>query len=114
MDAKNLINAIVEDVDLDIDDLAADFVETIIGRFYFTQTWPERRAGYVDKLRNWLTVQGKLDKLDAVTKLIDTWAAEDGNWNDRYAEDYGDGEKPKWQKTRPKKKNASARRPSKT
>jgi hypothetical protein len=100
--ARQLID---EAVDLKAEDLASDFVEIIVGRFFFATSWTSKRELYDSKLRQWLEANGHSEKHSEVAALIDQWAAEGHSWNDRWETDYSAGDKPKSvkQKTKPKR-----------
>lgn len=103
--ARQLID---EAVDLEAEDLASDFIETEIGRFYFDTSWKTKRKSYDLKLRQWLEVNGHREKYTEVAALIDQWADEGHSWNDRWETDYSAGEKPKSAKQKPKRKRSPA------
>jgi hypothetical protein len=97
--ARQLID---EAIDLDAEDLAADFIETVVGRFHFDETWKKRRDIYSKKLQDWLAKRGNTDKFEEVVKLIDHLATGNFAWNDRWSDDYG-GERDKPPSTKPTK-----------
>ena len=101
--ARQLID---EAVDLEAEDLAAEFIETELGRFYFDTSWKTKRESYDLKLRQWLEANGQRQKYDEVAALIDQWSEQGHSWNDRWETDYSGGEKPKSVKHKPKKKRS--------
>jgi hypothetical protein len=101
--ARQLID---EAVDLDAEDLVADFIESQIGRFYFNTSWQEKRDFYMTRLVDWLAKQERSDKLPQVVELIDHLATGNFAWNDRWADDYG-GESDKSVAVKPKPKKRS-------
>lgn len=101
--ARRLID---ESVDLEAEDLAADFIETQIGRFYFNTSWQEKKDLYMARLTDWLHAQGRGDKMDQVVELIDHLASGNFAWNDRWADDYG-GESSKPPSVKSKKKTSN-------
>lgn len=97
--ARQLID---EAVDLDAEDLAYDFVETQVGRFFYDSSWKLKKDHYLGKLRGWLEDQGYGEKLKAVSAVIDKLSAEGHTWNDRWSDDYSGMDKPRSTKRRPK------------
>ncbi len=69
--------------DPEVDDLALDFIEQELGRFYFVQNWRRlKRAGRpTDTIRNFLVKSGKSDRSAvAVAHRVDALARSDTKW----------------------------------
>lgn len=78
--ARTLVDLIAEEEEDDVESLAADFVEDVIGRFHFPANWLRHRERYLPELR-------AMPQGEAIIAAIDKLAEEGAGWTDAYKTD---------------------------
>jgi hypothetical protein len=77
--ARRLVDLVVE-VEDDVESLAADFIEDVIGHFHFPANWLRHRDRYLPELQ-------AMPQGEEIIAAIDALAKEGASWTDAYKTD---------------------------